>query len=80
MKPRILFLASLLLAGCGQAPAPGVDTVFINGTVWTLDESQPMVEALAVDGNVIVYVGNNEGALALAGEKTVQHDLTGQMH
>lgn len=79
MKPRVLFLASLLLAGCGQAPAPGVDTVFINGTVWTLDESQPMVEALAVDGNEIVYVGNNEGALALAGEKTVQHDLTGQM-
>lgn len=79
MRPSALVLAGLLLAGCSEAPAPGVDTVFINGTVWTLDESQPMVEALAVDGDEIVYVGNNEGALALAGEDTVQHDLSGKM-
>jgi predicted amidohydrolase YtcJ len=78
MRCSRLFLACLL-AGCGQAPEPGVDTVFLNASAWTLNDSMPTAEAVAVDGNKIVYVGDNEGAQALAGEKTVSHDLNGKM-
>jgi predicted amidohydrolase YtcJ len=78
MKRSGLFLACLL-AGCGQAPEPGVDTIFLNASAWTLNDAMPTAEAVAVDGNRIVYVGDNEGAQALAGEETVSHDLNGKM-
>jgi len=84
MKLRRLPLQALLLActclvACGEAPAPGVDRIFFGGAIYTLDESQPWVEALAIDGNEIVYVGDAAGALALSGSATVQHDLEGKM-
>lgn len=74
-----LLLSGLLVAGCGQAPATGVDAVFLNAVAWTLDDTLPLAEAVAVNGDEIVYVGDNEGALALAGENTTQHDLAGKM-
>ncbi len=72
-------IALTILAACSESPAPGVDTVFLNGYVWTLDDSRPVAEAVAIDGDNIVYVGDNEGAIALAGEQTVRHDLSGKM-
>jgi len=39
----------------------------------------PWAEAVAVKGQTIVYVGDNEGALALAGKGTLKHDVHGQM-
>jgi predicted amidohydrolase YtcJ len=79
MKRSSFVLAAFLLAACGKAPDTGVDAVFLNATAWTLDESMPLAEAVAVDAGEIVYVGDNAGALELAGAKTLQHDLTGQM-
>lgn len=81
MRHRLCLLPLLLLAACGSGsqPEPGVERVFVNGAVYTLDENQPWAEAVAVDGNVIVYVGDTAGALAMAGEKTVRHDLAGKM-
>ena len=79
MKRNALLLAGLLLAACSHPPNTGVDTVFVNAFAWTLEESAPIAEAIAVSGNEIVYVGDNEGALALAGKNTLQHDLTGNM-
>jgi predicted amidohydrolase YtcJ len=73
------FLIVLSVAACSPAPAPGVDAVFLNASAWTLDESMPTAEAVAIDGNEIVYVGDNEGALAMSGEETVRHDLSGKM-
>ena len=66
MKRNTLFLAGLLLAACSHAPKTGVDTIFVNAFAWTLEESAPVAEAIAVSGNEIVYVGDNDGALALA--------------
>jgi len=74
-------LSALILAACSSEPVPepGVDQVFINGAIYTLDDSQPWAEAVAIDGNEIVYVGDVAGALNLAGEETVHHDLAGKM-
>ena len=74
-----VIVSALLVAACSQAPEPGVDLVFVNARAWTLDASAPWAEAVAVNGNEIVYVGDNAGAIAMAGENTVQHDLDGQM-
>ena len=74
------FLVQIIaLAGCSRATDPGVDRIFINAHAYTFNEAMPWAEAIAVDGDSIVYVGENEAALALAGDKTVQHDLQGQM-
>ena len=77
---RVSLVALLLvLASCTKAPDSGVDRVFFNARAYTLDDELPWAEALAVTGDSIVYVGDNESALALAGDNTVQHDLAGQM-
>jgi predicted amidohydrolase YtcJ len=77
----VWFLPALLLAACGaEAPQEsGVDRIFFNGAIYTLDETRPWADAVAVDGSEIVYVGDVAGALALAGEDTIRHDLAGRM-
>lgn len=72
-------LSLLLLAACTKDDAPGVDAIFFNARAFTLDESAAWADAIAVDGDEIVYVGDNAGALALAGTDTVRHDLAGKM-
>lgn len=81
MKRNVLWLPALLLAACSPEPEPqsGVDRLFVNGAIYTLDENQPWAEAVAVDGDEVVYVGDAAGAQALAGENTVRHDLDGKM-
>ena len=79
----VLRLSSLVLTvvliGCTKEPVAGVDMVFTNARAYTLSDEMPWAEAIAVDGDSIVYVGDNEGALALAGKNTTLHDLAGQM-
>lgn len=70
---------ALALTACTEQSGNGVDTVFLNAKAYTLDDEMPWAEAIAVDGNTIVFVGDNNGALALAGNNTLQHDLDGQM-
>jgi predicted amidohydrolase YtcJ len=55
------------------------DFVFTNGKVYTVNESQPWAEAVAVKGNKIVYVGDAKGAEAFIGEGTEKIDLAGKM-
>jgi predicted amidohydrolase YtcJ len=71
---------ALGLAACGGKQAnPGVDTVFLNANVYTVNAAQPTAEAVAVEDGEIVYVGDNAGAVALIGDGTTQHDLDGQL-
>jgi predicted amidohydrolase YtcJ len=76
LSPLVL---TVVLIGCTKEPVSGVDMVFTNARAYTLSDEMPWADAIAVDGDSIVYVGNNEGALALAGENTMLHDLAGQM-
>lgn len=74
-----LILAALALTSCGSSEQPGVDHVFYNANVYTVNDSNPSAQAVAVSGNEIVYVGNDAGAMELVGSNTAQHDLGGQM-
>lgn len=59
----------------GQAP----DLILHHGRVWTVDESRPEAEAVAVRGDRIVAVGSNDELLATAGPATQRIDLDGKL-
>jgi predicted amidohydrolase YtcJ len=42
--------------------------------VYTVNSQQPWAEAVAVSGNEIVYVGDNAGAIRIAGEVVYERE------
>ncbi len=83
-----IVVVALFLAGCAQEspeqPKPGsnstaADYVFTNGSVYTVNPKQEWADAVAVQGNTIVYVGSNDGAQAFIGDNTVTADLGGRL-
>ena len=76
---RILAVLVVVLGGCSEESKVGVDTVFFNAAVYTVDESREWAEAVAVKGDSIVFVGNSDAALALAGANTERIDLKGKL-
>lgn len=78
---RTLALALILpvffsLSLSAQAAAP-VDLILHNGVVWTVNDSKPRAEAIAVAGEKISKVGSNTEVLALRGRDTRVIDLKG---
>ncbi|GAA2552888.1 amidohydrolase [Mycolicibacterium diernhoferi] len=61
--------------GSGSDP----DFVFRNGAIYTVAGPEPWVQALAVTGNTITYVGDEAGAMELAGPDTRVVDLNGRL-
>ena len=57
----------------------GADKLYVNGAIYTVDESAEWAQAVAVEGNRIVYVGDREGAEAFCGADTEICDLEGKM-
>ena len=76
------FLSSLvififLLAACSEKRIPA-DLIISGGTIYTVDQKQPKVEAVAITGDRIVYAGTVKGAEEWKGEKTQMLDLKGK--
>jgi predicted amidohydrolase YtcJ len=51
------------------------ETVLYNGNIWTVDETQPRAQAVAISGARFVAVGSNEDVLRLATARTRKIDL-----
>ncbi len=68
--------ATTSVAAIQRSPDPA-DLILHHGFVWTVDETRPQAEAVAVRGDRIVKVGGNEEVLALRGERTQLIDLKG---
>ena len=63
-----------------SSPAGGdADFVFRNGPIYTVAGAAPWAQAVAVTGNTITYVGEEAGAMELAGPQTRVVDLNGRM-
>ena len=62
-----------------EAASTDADFVFHNGRVYTVTDAAPWAEAVAVTGNAISYVGDEAGAMALAGPNTQVIDLGGKL-
>jgi predicted amidohydrolase YtcJ len=77
-----LFLASLLyLASQGfwnDTTNSSPDIIIHNGEILTMEQSPAQVEALAIKGEYIVAVGNENDILAMAGSNTQFIDLEGR--
>lgn len=61
------------LAGAGHA----ADTIYVNGDIYTGDESNPSASAMVIDGDRFVYVGSDEIARSWATAETNVIDLQG---
>lgn len=70
-------LTLILLWSCQSGPAPA-DQVFINGIVYTVDEANPKVEAVAVKDGLILAVGTTAEIQAYVGGSTEVIDLQGK--
>lgn len=74
MKRKISLLggaAVLTALFAGSAFAGSIaDTVFYGDNIITMDVNNPEAEAVAVDGEKIIYVGDKKGASKLVGDET----------
>ncbi len=68
----VLFFATAL-----NEHAEKADTLFLNGNVYTVNEKQAHAEAVAVQGDRIIFVGSNADAEKLRGDKTRVVDWQG---
>ncbi len=87
----MISLSVLALAGCGQTDSvepfgengdgdlteSAADLVIWGGSIYTARDDEPMVEAVAVRGNRIAFVGDDEAAQAWIGDETRLVDLNG---
>jgi predicted amidohydrolase YtcJ len=64
-----------LAAPTARAAAAPADAVYLNGTLYTVDASDNVQQALALRDGRLVYVGSNAGARALIGSATKVIDL-----
>lgn len=83
-----LIATSLLLQGCSDAPLPQKSlapdqVLYSNARIYTMNENMPWAEAMVVEGNHIVFVGNNTDAMnyinSLPIEGTLSINLNGDV-
>ncbi|HMA49866.1 MAG TPA: amidohydrolase [Magnetospirillaceae bacterium] len=79
MKRPWLFSTILALgAVCSAASAGEATLIFTNGRIWTENPAQPEAQAVALDGNSILAVGDDATIKRLAGPGTQTIDLGGK--
>ena len=83
-----LIAIAISLAGCSPADQPAAesdrgdanivaDTVYTNGKIYTVNESQAWAEAVAIKDGKYIVVGSAVDAAAVTGERTEVVDLAG---
>ena len=73
---KYLILAIVLAWGCQSRKVPA-DLIIQGGTIYTANDAQPGVEAVAVKADTILFAGSLTEALGYKGEQTVMMDLKG---
>ena len=78
---HLVVLAALLVSAYSfsQTSAQHADRIFVNGKVWTEEDSQSQAQALAISGDKIIAVGTNQQIKALAASDTAIIDLQGRL-
>ncbi len=79
-KPLTSAGAALLLAAAVPAFAqqPQADLIITGARIYTVDDSRPMAEAMAVRDGRIAFIGSARGAMTLRGAGTRVVELQGQ--
>ena len=76
---RLYSLVALLCVVCWCAAAKEASLILVNAKVWTENPAQPAAQAVALEGNRILAVGDNETIRKLAGPDTRVIDLHGRL-
>jgi len=71
-------LLALALFGCSTDTQEVADTIYSGGLILTIDDEQPIVEAVAVRDGRILAVGDTDSVLAHRGDTTEVFDLAGR--
>jgi predicted amidohydrolase YtcJ len=76
---RSLFACLLFAILCRCSTQEPADLIITGGKIYTMDDVQPNVEAVAVKNDRIIYAGTNEGVGKFKGDQTRILDLKGQV-
>lgn len=76
MKPYLYIGLTLLLSK--SLLAQDADWAIINAKIYTSDENQSFAEAMAVEGETIIFVGSNEDVNDHIGDDTFVTDVAGK--
>ncbi len=74
-----ILAATVVAAACGRAvdPADVADTVYTNGRIYTVNDAQPWVEAVAIKDGRFLAVGLAADVARVTGDSTEVIDLDG---
>jgi predicted amidohydrolase YtcJ len=76
---RFFLIISTVALTCGCRPAHDrADLVILGGTIYTVDDHQPVVEAVAVKGGIIAFAGEEREARQYIDDKTKVINLAGK--
>jgi len=76
MNTRIIFIALVMvLSSCEKQEYEQADTIYINGSIITIDDQNPTSETVATRNGLIHSLGSNKDIQKLKGAKTKVVDL-----
>ena len=74
----LLFIAFLFVSSCSNNNQESATIIIHGGNIYTVDESQPTVEAVAIKDNKILFAGSFDEAESYKGDQTETIDLKGK--
>ena len=74
----MILIMAMSFASCKDADDGKADSVWLNGTIYTVDDEFSVASAIAVVGDKLVYVGDDEGVQDYIGKNTIVTDLDGK--
>ncbi|MDR0266156.1 MAG: amidohydrolase [Sphingobacterium sp.] len=77
IKKCLFFLLPLFVFACKSNQQKG-DILYFGGTIITMEDAFPEVEAIVLKGGKILFVGSRKNADAYVGDSTKQIDLQGK--
>lgn len=73
----LVFLAAISMLSCSRRQPPA-DMIIYGGTIYTVTDVHPVVEAVVVQSDRILFAGPKEDAFKWKGDSTLMIDLAGQ--
>ncbi|WP_425390925.1 amidohydrolase [Ekhidna sp.] len=76
-----MVILTVIINSCSQnsnEQSISADKVIFNGSIYSMDDSNPKVEAVAIKADTFLYVGTYEGVKQYIGDQTETVDLDGK--
>ena len=73
-----LLLVFAVLCACTKEDKPAADIIYTNGNIWTVDQSNERVSAVAIQNGKIIAAGSDQDMNAFSSEQTTLFDLEGK--